>query len=141
MQITNMKLSDIRPYDKNPRLNDNAVEAVANSIKEFGWRAPIVVDKEHVIICGHTRYKAAQRLGLAEVPVHVAENLTPEQVQAYRIADNKTAEIAEWNYVEVTTSSDDCHIFYCSDTLLLYCNIFPFASCNESWNVCMGVFP
>lgn len=98
MQITNMKLSDIRPYDKNPRLNDNAVEAVANSIQEFGWRAPIVVDKDHIIICGHTRYKAAQRLGLAEVPVHVAENLTPEQVQAYRIADNKTAEIADWNY-------------------------------------------
>ena len=98
MQIVNMKLSDIRPYDKNPRLNDNAVEAVANSIKEFGWRAPIVVDKDLVIVAGHTRYKAAQRLGLAEIPVHVAGNLAPEQIQAYRIADNKTGEIAEWNY-------------------------------------------
>ena len=93
-----MKIADIIPYDKNPRLNDGAVEAVANSIKEFGWRAPIVVDKDMVIICGHTRLKAAIQLGLEEVPVHIADNLTPEQVQAYRIADNRTGEIAEWDY-------------------------------------------
>ena len=93
-----MKITDIIPYDKNPRLNDGAVEAVANSIKEFGWRAPIVVDKDMVIICGHTRLKAAIQLGLEEVPVHIADNLTPEQVQAYRIADNRTGEIAEWDY-------------------------------------------
>ena len=98
MQICNMKSTDIIPYDKNPRLNDGAVEAVANSIKEFGWRAPIVVDKDIVIICGHTRLKAAIQLGLEEVPVHIADNLTPEQVQAYRIADNRTGEIAEWDY-------------------------------------------
>ncbi len=98
MQITNMKLSEIHPYEKNPRFNDEAVDAVAKSIREFGWRSPIVVDKEHVIVCGHTRFKAAQKLGLAEVPVHIAADLTPEQIQAYRIADNKTAEIAEWNY-------------------------------------------
>lgn len=98
MQITNMKLSEIHPYEKNPRFNDDAVDAVAKSIREFGWRSPIVVDKEHVIVCGHTRFKAAQKLGLAEVPVHIAGDLTPEQIQAYRIADNKTAEIAEWNY-------------------------------------------
>ena len=71
---------------------------MAASIREFGWRAPIVVDKDHVIICGHTRLKAAIKLGLEEVLVHVATDLTPEQVQAYRIADNKTAEIAEWNF-------------------------------------------
>ena len=98
MQICNMKITDIIPYDKNPRLNDGAVEAVANSIKEFGWRAPIVVDKDMVIICGHTRLKAAIQLGLEEVPVHIADNLTPKQVQAYRIADNRTGEIAEWDY-------------------------------------------
>lgn len=98
MQITNMKIADIRPYEKNPRFNDDAVEAVAKSIKEFGWRNPIVVDKDFVIVCGHTRYKAAQRLGLAEIPVHVAQDLTSEQIQAFRIADNKTAELAEWNY-------------------------------------------
>ncbi len=98
MQITNMKITEITPYERNPRNNDNAVEAVAASIKEFGWRAPIVVDKDRVIICGHTRYKSAQRLGLEEVPVHIAADLTPEQIQAYRIADNKTGEIAEWNF-------------------------------------------
>ena len=98
MNIVNMKIAEIIPYDKNPRINEGAVEAVANSIKEFGWRAPIVVDKDLVIICGHTRLKAAIHLGLEEVPVHIADNLTPEQVQAYRIADNKTGEIAEWDY-------------------------------------------
>ena len=98
MQIINMKLSEIHPYEKNPRFNDGAVEAVANSIKEFGFQQPIVVDKDLVVVVGHTRLKAAEQLGLTEVPVVIAENLTPEQVQAYRIADNKTGEIAEWNY-------------------------------------------
>lgn len=98
MQITNMKITEITPYERNPRNNDNAVDAVAASIREFGWRAPIVVDKDRVVICGHTRLKAAKRLGLAEVPVHIAADLTPEQIQAYRIADNKTGEIAEWNF-------------------------------------------
>ena len=98
MEIKNMKIADIHPYEKNPRFNDDAVDAVAKSISEFGWRAPIVVDKDFVIVCGHTRLKAAQKLGLTEVPVHVAADLTPEQIQAYRIADNKTGEIAEWNY-------------------------------------------
>jgi DNA modification methylase len=74
------------------------VDAVAASIREFGFRQPIVVDAEGVIICGHTRYKAALKLGLEKVPVHVAKDLTPEQIKAYRIADNKTAELSEWNY-------------------------------------------
>jgi len=90
-------LAEIKPYEKNPRLNDDAVAAVANSIQAFGWRQPIVVDGEGVIICGHTRWKAAQRLGLEMVPVHIATDLTPEQVRAYRIADNKSSELAEWN--------------------------------------------
>ena len=98
MQITMMNISDIHPYERTPRNNDAAVDAVAKSIKEFGWRAPIVVDKDMVIVAGHTRLKAAIKLGLTEVPVHVAKDLTPEQIQAYRIADNKTGEIAEWNY-------------------------------------------
>ena len=98
MNIVNMKITDIRPYEKNPRHNDSAVEAVARSIKEFGWQQPIVVDKDMVVIVGHTRLKAAEQLGLTEVPVVVADHLTPEQVQAYRIADNKTGEIAEWDY-------------------------------------------
>jgi len=90
-------LAEMKPYEKNPRQNDAAVDAVAESIRRFGFRQPIVVDEAGVIVCGHTRWKAAQKLGLAEVPVHVARDLTPEQIRAYRIADNKTAELAEWN--------------------------------------------
>jgi site-specific DNA-methyltransferase (adenine-specific) len=98
MEIIQMKIADVIPYERNPRINENAIEAVAASIKEFGWRAPIVVDENHVIICGHTRLLAAKHLGLDTVPVHIAKGLTPEQVKAYRIADNKTSEIAEWDY-------------------------------------------
>ena len=98
MQIQNVPITSVKPYEKNPRFNDDAVDAVAKSIKEFGWQQPIVTDKDMTVICGHTRLKAAERLGLTEVPVIVADNLTPEQVKAYRIADNKTGELAEWNY-------------------------------------------
>jgi len=95
MQIELRDTDSITPYEKNPRLNDDAVDAVAASIREFGFRQPVVVDAEGVIICGHTRWKAAKKLQLAKVPVHVATDLSPEQVKAYRIADNKTAELAE----------------------------------------------
>jgi DNA modification methylase len=98
MKIELRKLSEIKPYPNNPRLNDDAVEAVAASIREFGFRQPIVVDAEGVIVVGHTRYKAALKLGLEMVPVHVATDLTPEQARAYRIADNKSAELSDWNY-------------------------------------------
>ena len=91
-------INSIKPYEKNPRQNDDAVEAVAASLKEFGFRQPIVVDGDGVIICGHTRLKAAQKLGLAKVPVHVAHDLTPEQVKALRIADNKTSDLSDWDY-------------------------------------------
>ncbi|XZE22661.1 DNA modification methylase [Pirellulaceae bacterium SH449] len=91
-------IGDIRPYPNNPRTNDNAVDAVAASIREYGWRQPIVVDSDGVIICGHTRYKAAQKLGLDQVPVHVATDLSPEKIRAYRIADNQSADLADWNY-------------------------------------------
>jgi DNA modification methylase len=98
MKIELWSLDRIRPYPNNPRINDDAVDAVAASIREFGVRQAIVVDTEGVIICGHTRFKAAQKLGLDKLPVHVAKDLTPEQIKAYRIADNKTAELADWNY-------------------------------------------
>jgi len=98
MQIELRPIDQIKPYPGNPRQNDEAVAAVAASLKEFGWRQPIVVDTEGVIIVGHTRLKAAQKLGLTQVPVHVATDLTPAQVKAYRIADNATNEIAEWDY-------------------------------------------
>lgn len=97
MKIELRKLSDVKPYSNNPRQNDNAVDAVAESIRQFGFRQPIVVDPDGVIVCGHTRFKAAQKLGLEEVPVHVATDLTPEQIKAYRIADNKTADLAVWD--------------------------------------------
>jgi len=92
------KIEQVKPYERNPRINDSAVDAVAESLRQFGFRQPIVVDADGVIICGHTRWKAAQKLGLAKVPVHVATDLTPEQVRAYRIADNKTGELAEWDF-------------------------------------------
>lgn len=97
MNIELRPIESLRPYDNNPRINDAAVDAVIASIREFGWRQPIVVDGEGVIIVGHTRHKAALKLGLHHVPVHVATDLTPAQAKAYRIADNQTAAIAEWN--------------------------------------------
>ncbi len=97
MNIELRPLAEIKPYEKNPRLNDAAVEAVARSIREFGFRQPIVVDQQNVIIVGHTRWKAALQLGLERVPVHVACELTPEQAKAYRIADNATADLATWD--------------------------------------------
>lgn len=96
-QIKEVPIGDVKPYDNNPRNNDGAVEATANSIKEFGWQQPIVVDKDNVIIVGHTRYKAAKKLGMDKVPVVVADKLSPEQVKAYRLADNKTGELADWD--------------------------------------------
>lgn len=97
MKIEQWKLCDVKPYEQNPRINDEAVAAVARSIQEFGFRQPIVVDEAGVIIVGHTRYKAALKLKMTKVPVHVATDLTPAQIKAYRIADNQTATMAEWD--------------------------------------------
>lgn len=97
LKIQYLPITDIKPYAKNPRKNDNAVAAVANSLREFGWRQPIVIDASGVIVAGHTRYKAALSLGMDRVPVVRADDLTPEQVKAYRLADNKTNELAAWD--------------------------------------------
>ena len=97
MKIELWNVTDVKPYEKNPRINDQAVDAVAASLKEFGFRQPIVVDADGVVIVGHTRLKGAIKLGLAKVPVHVARDLTPAQIKAYRIADNQTATLAEWD--------------------------------------------
>ncbi|HED53173.1 MAG TPA: chromosome partitioning protein ParB [Phycisphaerales bacterium] len=97
MKVVQKNIAEISPYENNPRQNDEAVEAVAESIRQFGFRQPIVVDEAGVIVCGHTRYKAAQMLELKRVPAHVATDLTPEQIRAYRIADNKTGELATWD--------------------------------------------
>src|SRR6516164_4898263 len=97
MNIEMRPIASIRPYDNNPRHNDAAVDAVAASIREFGFRQPIVVDEDGVIIVGHTRYKAALKLGLEEVPAHVAKGLSPAQAKAYRLADNQTATLSQWD--------------------------------------------
>lgn len=97
MHVEMWPIDRIKPYEKNPRINEGAVGDVAQSIQRFGFRQPVVVDEAGVIIAGHTRWKAARRLGLAEVPVHVAVGLSPAQAKAYRLADNKLGELAKWD--------------------------------------------
>jgi DNA modification methylase len=97
MHVEMRPVGSIQPYEQNPRVNDAGVDAVAASLREFSWRQPIVVDEHGVIVVGHTRYKAALKLGMTEVPVHVAVGLTPEQARAYRIADNQTATLSQWD--------------------------------------------
>lgn len=97
MEIKMIKIEDIKPYANNPRFNDDAVEYVAKSIKEFGFKVPMVIDKNNEIIAGHTRYKASLELGLKEVPCIVADDLTEEQIKAFRLVDNKVSEKATWN--------------------------------------------
>ena len=98
MEIIEKRLDELTPYENNPRVNEGAVEAVAESLKKFGWKQPLVVDRSGVIIVGHTRLKAAERLGWETAPVVIAEDLTEEEARAYRLADNKTAELADWNF-------------------------------------------
>ena len=97
MKIVEKRLDEIRPYERNPRRNDAAVEYVANSLREFGWKQPIVIDKNGVIVAGHTRYKAALSLGWTTAPCLVADDLTPEQIKAYRLADNKVSDYSVWD--------------------------------------------
>lgn len=98
MQIEQLNIDEIKPYDKNPRRNDNAVEKVAESIRAFGFKVPIVIDSDGVIVTGHTRYKAAQELGLEKVPCIRANDLTQNQIKAFRLADNKVAEFSQWDF-------------------------------------------
>ena len=98
MEIIELPIKSIFPYKNNPRHNDKAVEFVANSLRQFGWKQPIVIDEKYEIVAGHTRWKAAKMLGMETVPCVMADDLTPEQVQAYRLADNKTAEMADWDF-------------------------------------------
>lgn len=97
IKIIEKKVADLIPYENNARINDGAVDAVANSIKEFGIKNPIIIDRDNVIVCGHTRIKACEKLGIEKVPCVVADDLTDEQIKAFRIADNSTAQIAEWD--------------------------------------------
>ena len=115
MNIVQKTLDDLIPYENNPRHNDDAVDYVAESIKEFGFKVPIIIDKGNVIVAGHTRYKAAKKLGINEVPCLVADDLTDEQIKAFRLADNKVAEIATWDFekleLELSTLEMDMELF------------------------------
>ena len=110
MQIVEMKVGELAPYERNPRKNDDAVEYVANSIKEFGFKVPIVIDKNKTIVAGHTRWKAAKRLRLKTVPCVIADDLTDEQIKAFRLADNKVGEFSGWDFSLLTTELDDMDI-------------------------------
>ena len=98
MEILNRKVSELIPYDRNPRKNDEAVKHVKASIEQFGFKVPIVIDADGVIVAGHTRLKAAKELGMKEVPCIVADDLNEEQIRAFRLVDNKTAEMAGWDF-------------------------------------------
>ena len=101
MKVHDIGLSYLIEYENNPRNNDSAVEAVAESIKQFGFKVPIIVDNDYVIVAGHTRLKAARLLGLDKVPCIVADDLTPEQIKAFRLADNKVGELAGWDFAKL----------------------------------------
>ena len=107
MEIIQKPVDELIQYENNPRLNDMAVTPVANSIKEFGFKVPILIDKDDVIIAGHTRLKAAIQLGMREVPCILCDDLTPEQVKAFRLADNKVAEFADWDLAKLNIELGD----------------------------------
>ena len=103
MNIIEKKVKDLKPYEKNPRLNDDAVKYVAESIRNFGFKVPIVIDKDNNIVCGHTRWKACKKLKIDTVPCVVADDLTEEQIKAFRVADNKTSEKSGWDFALLDT--------------------------------------
>ena len=121
MNIVNVNIKDIIPYDKNPRFNDEAVEYVANSIKEFGFKVPVVLDKNNVIVTGHTRIKACEKLGIETIPCIYADDLTDDQIKAFRLADNKVGEVAQWDFDMLNLELDDINLdmedfgFICND--------------------------
>lgn len=99
LEVKNIPLDEIKTYENNPRrISDEAVDAVSESIKQFGFKVPVILDSDNVIVAGHTRVQAAQKLGLSEVPCVVADDLTPEQIKAFRLADNKTGELSGWDF-------------------------------------------
>lgn len=112
MEIVNIAVDKLVPYENNPRNNTEAIQYVANSIKEFGFKVPLVIDSDNVVICGHTRLLAAKQLGLKDVPCVVANDLTNEQIKAFRLADNKVGEIATWDLDKLQLELDflDCNM-------------------------------
>ena len=117
MNVIDLPIKAIKPYKNNPRKNDKAVEYVANSIRQFGFKVPIVIDSRYEIVCGHTRWKAAKMLGLDAVPCVLADDLSEEQIKAFRLADNKTAEMADWDFdlLEMELNDIDPSLFDMAD--------------------------
>ena len=115
MNILQLPLEEVHPYENNPRKNDNAVDAVAASIRQYGFLVPLVISADHEIITGHTRYKAAGRLGLPTVPCVIADELTEDQIKAFRLADNKVGELAQWDVdplpLELADIAQDLSVF------------------------------
>ena len=107
MEIESIKIDDLKPYENNPRFNNDAVAGVKASIQQFGFKIPIVVDKNNVIVCGHTRFKASQELGLTELPCIRADDLTDEQIKAFRIADNSVSEKSSWDLEKLSIEMED----------------------------------
>lgn len=107
LKLVYKKISEVFEYDKNPRKNDPGVEAVANSIKEFGFKVPIIIDCNNIIVAGHTRIKAARLLGIEKIPCICADDLSEQQIKAFRLADNKVAELAEWDMNLLVSELDD----------------------------------
>ena len=126
MQIVLKKINEIIPYENNPRKNDEAVDYVARSIKEFGFKVPIIIDKNNIIVTGHTRLKAAKQLGLKEVPTIMADDLTEEQIKAFRLADNKVSEFANWDFDLLNFELDDISNINMED--------FGFSEVNVDWD-------
>ena len=111
IEIVYKRLDELVPYEKNPRKNTKAVKYVANSISEFGFKVPIVIDENNVVICGHTRLLASEKLGMDEVPCIIAKDLTEEQIKAFRLADNKVSEKAEWDFDLLNEEMDELFDF------------------------------
>ena len=116
IKIIYKPIDKIIPYENNPRLNDEAVEPVANSIEQFGFKVPIIIDSSNIIVAGHTRLKAAKQLGMDKVPCIIADDLTEEQIRAFRLVDNKVSELADWDYEKLeeelaNINSIDMNIF------------------------------
>lgn len=142
MNIIQKAVSELKEYEYNPRNNDGAVQAVADSIEQFGFKVPIIIDSAGIIIAGHTRKKAAERLGLASVPCIVADDLTPEQIKAFRLADNKTGEIAEWDFdllekelAELTAFDVDMSLFGFDESLFDSFDIDTALEADEEFDV------
>ena len=111
MEIIELPIKSIFPYKNNPRINDDAVDYVVNSIKTFGFRVPIIIDKNRCIVAGHTRYEAAKKLGIKELPCILASELSDNQIRAFRIIDNQTQSLSSWDFSKLMTELDDIDEF------------------------------